>query len=174
MSNPTPLLGYIQEFYPYHQDNKESYHTANNGALEALPADDSYPPLCRSMMGVTGSDALHGSFRGQRLFYLGGYLNHILEHLPEWLDKFEAFLKRLFWTEAELHVDGGWYGPSFKLIYTVSEDTVRKYLECPSVLIHQWKLEVLSGGSFPSHHECWLQFLGPARSSLALHRVSDA
>ena len=87
MSNFTTIYGYIEEFLPLHQENWESYRAANDQTLQALPIDDSFPPLCRAMVAATGPDSAHGSYR-RRLFHLGGSFNDILPDLPAWLKEF--------------------------------------------------------------------------------------
>jgi hypothetical protein len=88
MSNQTPLIGCIHEYYLHHQENRQDFRDANDLVLASLPVTDERPPLCRSRVSTTGNDTAQGSSRGHRLIYLGGYFNHILDDLPQWLDKF--------------------------------------------------------------------------------------
>ena len=166
MSNTTPLLGFIQEYIPTHQTSGHDYRSANDIVLEKLPLDDDFPPLCRCMVSTTGNDTAHGSFRGQRLIYLGGYFNHILHDLPRWLDKFECLLKSLYWTRAEVHINGGWMIASYVLAYQISQPTISQYAGDPENAERVWDLDVFNLNLDTSNDERLGDFLGGERGEL--------
>ena len=141
MSDPNVLLGYIEEPKPKYTEDPLFYHRANDAVLAALPVDDPYPPLCRSLFAVTGNDSLHGSFRGVRVIHFAARFNHVTNELAPWLDKFEALLRRLYWIDAEILVNGGWSGPSIVLKYLVDRESANGYWEDPPELPRNWELK---------------------------------
>ena len=61
MSDAHILLGHISEALPkYHPDDPLFFRKTNDAVLNELPADDSMPPLIRSLFSVTGEDARTG------------------------------------------------------------------------------------------------------------------
>jgi hypothetical protein len=166
MSNQTPLIGYICEYYPHHQENRQSYRDANDHVLNCLPESDDFPPLCRSMISTTGSDSTRGSSRGNRLIYLGGYFNHILDGLPQWLDKFESLLRRLYWTEAELQIYGGWMCASYTIEYRISQATADQFAKDPENPARDWICRVYDRSCESSTDNRLEGYLGSDRFSL--------
>jgi hypothetical protein len=128
MSDPNILIGYISEALPMYRADPLFFRRANDAVLADLPADDAWPPLCRSLFSVTGNDSLHGSYSGQRLIYFAGHFNHLVSHLGKWLDKFEWLLRRLYWLDAEVLLMHAWSGPPVVLQYSVSKETVLQYM----------------------------------------------
>ena len=69
---------------------------------------------------------------GAALIYLGGYFNHVLDHLPQWLDKFEGLLRRLYWTQAEIQINGGWMCASYVIEYQITQATANQFANDPA------------------------------------------
>ena len=166
MSNQTPITGYICEYYPHHQENRQDYRNVNDHVLDCLPETDDFPPLCKCMASRTGSDSSQGSSRGNRLIYLGGYFNHILDDLPQWLDKFESLLRRLYWTEAELHIFGGWMCASYTINYRISQATADQFAKDPENPERDWICRVYDRTCEISTDNRLEGYLGAARFSL--------
>jgi hypothetical protein len=115
------LVGYIEEAWPglagggdpdrldrlRELDRKISEH--NERVLEALPAEDAWPPLCRPMFGWPSADAPMVVYRN-RLIHLAASLKQPDWELRDWLDKFESLLRRLYWESAYVRFEGGYLG----------------------------------------------------------------
>lgn len=140
MSDANLLIGYVAEPLQKFQPNPDFFRASNNAALARLPADDSWPPLCRSLFAVTGDDALHGSYKHQRLIHFAGRFNHLINHFDEWLDKFDRLLKLLYWLEAEISITPEWGGPPFMLQYRVSPETIANYMSNAPRPPQEWEL----------------------------------
>jgi hypothetical protein len=122
------LIGYIEEAGIYYRpDDATFFRRANDAVIASLPQDDPWPPLCRAMFSVTGADELHGSAKGQRVIHFAGHFNAIGQDLPQWLDKFEALLRRLYWIQAEVLLMHTYTGVPLCLRYGVERATVEQY-----------------------------------------------
>lgn len=140
MSHPNIVLGSIEEAYPsYRPADLHFFRDANDAVLATVPADDTWPPLCRAMLSVTGDDELHGSFRGRRLIGVHAHLNNVSGQLGSWLDKFDRLLALLYWTSAEvfvLHSDLG----ECRLIYRASRASIAGYSGALPKPPSEWQL----------------------------------
>ena len=77
----------------------------NLAAVEALPADDAYPPLTREIFAVPMDYARPGSaFYREQVMHFGASFSHLSEFWHIWLEKFEGLLQRLYWSEVRLHL----------------------------------------------------------------------
>lgn len=140
MSDPNILTGYIEEALPKYQSDNAFFHRANDAVLDALPAEDEWPPVCRSLFSATGEDWLHGSHRGQRLIHFAGRFNYFGDELGPWLDKFESLLRRLYWLRAELFVLESWKNPPLCLRYEVVPGTVEVYASSAPQPPNAWRV----------------------------------
>ncbi len=164
MSNATVMLGFISEKNPNYAADPYFYQRANDATLATLPADDeTYPPLCRALFSVTGDDSRHGSFRGERVIHFAGRFNYFIDDLAPWLDKFEALLRRLYWIDAEVLVNGGFTGPSLALKYRVTPDTAKHYLCHPPRLPRDWTLRAYRLKTWEPPPDDVARFLGSER-----------
>lgn len=77
----------------------------NLAAVEALPTDDEYPPLTSGIFAVPMDYACPGAaFYREQVIHFGASFNHLSESWHLWLTKFEGLLRRLYWSEARLHL----------------------------------------------------------------------
>jgi hypothetical protein len=81
----------------------------NEDVLQALPLEDQWPPVCRSMFGWPPADVPMIAYRN-RLIHLAGSLKEVDWSLRTWLDKFESLLQRLYWESAYARVELGYLG----------------------------------------------------------------
>lgn len=83
----------------------------NLAAVEALPVEDEYPPPTRGIFAVPMDYARPGSaFYREQVIHFGASFNHLSESWHLWLPKFEGLLRRLYWSEARLHLRIELYG----------------------------------------------------------------
>ena len=120
MGYETVVYGYIKgdtlkpgtpEYY--------ALHSLNRAVIDGLPDDDDWPFLTRSMFSYPGEDAMHGRYRRQ-IIHFGASFKELESDWEEWLEKFEALLKRLYWWEAKLHLEAelvGNYAYTWKAKY---------------------------------------------------------
>jgi hypothetical protein len=118
MGRQTTLYGYIEEpvYYP-HGANEQAARRQNRGcrrtnaaALRRLPREDQWPYLYRGLFHVYGDEAtVMGTYRG-RIIHFGGSFKALEDDFLLWLDKFEALLGRLVWSQVRLHLVTEWMG----------------------------------------------------------------
>jgi hypothetical protein len=121
MGVQTRLLGYIEEAWPglaaggdpalmqhlVDTDHQISRH--NDGVLKSLPEADDWPPLCRPMFGWAPADTPLIVYKN-RLIHLAASLKELDWEFREWLDKFEAVLRQLYWESAYVRFEGAYIG----------------------------------------------------------------
>jgi hypothetical protein len=116
MGHRNTLSGHIQEaWYVRGSDRgiRRLWHH-NRRVLRSLPNDDDWPYLGRRMFAATPLfnsglvDFLTPTYRGP-VIYFGGSFSSIFEW-SEWLAKFEALLRRLYWEHAVVVLVTEWMG----------------------------------------------------------------
>jgi hypothetical protein len=81
-------------------------YSLNHVAVGQLPSADD-PPLTREMFAVPMDYRQPGAaFYREQVIHFGGSFNHLSEIWHVWLGKFEGLLRRLYWWEARLHLQG--------------------------------------------------------------------
>ena len=76
----------------------------NEAILAALPEEDGYPYLTRSMFSFAGPKQVQGTYR-THVFHFGGSISGLdVGGVPTWVGKFEGLLSRLYWCEAAAHI----------------------------------------------------------------------
>jgi hypothetical protein len=113
------FVGYIQEAWPGTAgDNAEKQRKheiiamigeQTDRALEALPTEDDWPPLCKSMFGWPPVKAPLIGYE-HRMVHFAASMKNVDFALRDWLDKFESLLRKLFWNEAYVRVEQGYIG----------------------------------------------------------------
>ena len=95
------LIGYIAEADPGHRGNVEEkdwknilsseIRVHNRSAISQLPVDDHWPPLsCKMFNDIPDAHLL--TYKNSIIVF-GGSFKMIITAWPEWLTKFENFLK---------------------------------------------------------------------------------
>jgi len=115
------LYGYIEEAWPGARtdgsamrrqlllDNTRSIEQHNDQKLQMLPLEDKWPPVSRHMFACPPWDAPMINFR-TRPIHFAASLKEVDFELRDWLDKFEALLRQLYWEKAVVHFDGAYIG----------------------------------------------------------------
>lgn len=82
-----------------------SLYSLNRAAVDVLPAEDAYPALTREVFTVPMDFGRPGSaFYREQVIHFGASFNHLSQSWHLWLEKFEALLRRLYWSESRLHL----------------------------------------------------------------------
>ena len=173
MSNVTHLIGSIAEFNPKRGPAIEPYREATRRAIEVLPVIDENPSFSKGQVSVTGEDYRQGSYQGYRLVHFGGIYNHLLTDFDRLLTKIETMMDRMFWTEAEIFVDGGWEGPSFRLSYKVSGETIEQYLN-GTTTDRKFEISLLNHNNSEPRKWDLKPYLGEERASLVNSETQNA
>ena len=115
MGHRNTLSGHIQELWyvPGSDRSISRLWHQNRRVIRSLPPDDQWPFLPRRMMATSpmwniwqpGSTTYRGP-----VIYFGGSFSSLFEDWSQWLDKFEALLRRLYWEHALVALETEWMG----------------------------------------------------------------
>ena len=101
MAHEAIFYGFI-EGRTWRKDFRHLYEL-NPKVLESLPARDSFPYLPRDVFSCTPPDS-SGTFCAP-IIHFGGSMNHLdFGAVPDWIEKFESLLRKLYWHEATAHI----------------------------------------------------------------------
>lgn len=119
MSMQLLFVGYILEAQPGYAGGDEETQRKReidlvikqrtDQVLGALPEEDGWLPICKPMFNCP-PDYWHGITYWQRLVHFGASMKNVDFLLRDWLDKFEALLRQLYWQEAYLRIEHGYLG----------------------------------------------------------------
>ncbi|HVL16268.1 MAG TPA: hypothetical protein VM529_27090 [Gemmata sp.] len=105
MGMETVLLGYIAEPWVARDVARSRlFRQSNRRVLAGLPDSDEWPPLIRGLFAWTEADSLRGGYRGS-VIHFGGRFKSIEQEWDQWLTKYEAVLRRLYWESSVVHLD---------------------------------------------------------------------
>lgn len=125
MSHETVIYGFI-EGATWRANSYRLLQERNLVTLSALPAEDSWPPLARSMFSSPDDKPLSGTHRAQ-IITLGASMKNVeFGELGDWTEKLEPLLKRLHWFRATVHMLTEVMG-DFRLEYEVSARILESY-----------------------------------------------
>jgi len=102
-------MGHISIVYghiigePWKSGDYHKLQRLNKNIIDALPDNDSFPWLTKKMFLVPDPDK-DKMYRDQIIVFGASYKSVEYEW-DEWLDKFEAILKQLYWSSATVHLD---------------------------------------------------------------------
>ena len=130
-------FGSRQDFYGLYKKNKV--------IIDNLPETDDLPPLTRNIFTVpldySTPEGKPGFYRVQ-MIHFGASFNNLSNLWNQWLEKFERLLKRLYWYEANIHLDVELYG-SYHYIWKVNTEEIQRFYEKPPIPVGKW---TFSGG----------------------------
>ena len=134
MSELTKIYGCIEGAFGSTHDWNALY-LRNQEVIKALPLQDTWPPLVRSMFAVpmpgNGSIKRIDFYRIQ-MIHFGASFNHFADVWSLWLAKFESLLKQLYWHRVQLHLSVELYG-AYEYLWEVSSEVVQGfYTEAPT------------------------------------------
>src|SRR5262245_28120168 len=151
MGTATRLLGYIEEAWPglaaggdparmealLEADRHIGRH--NEAVLEALAQEDEWPPLCQPMFSWAPADTPMITYRN-RLIHLAASVKGLGRAARDWLDKFEALLRRLYWESAYVRCEFGLFGIQ-EFRWRPSEAWVKELCQARLGPIQDWTFE---------------------------------
>lgn len=77
----------------------------NRRVIARLPGmDDGWPFLCRDMFSVPGPDVFTGQYQTQ-VIHFGMSYRAVEYEWEQWLQKFEALLKQMYWVSSVVHLE---------------------------------------------------------------------
>jgi len=113
----------------------------NVQSIQALPDSDQSPPLTRWMFCVPTPDRYQDLYRVQAIPFAAS-VNHMSDLWPEWLDKFEGLLRRLYWQAAHVRLSIELHG-EFQYLWKADPSPYRQWREEPLAPVGTW---TFSGG----------------------------
>jgi hypothetical protein len=114
-------------------------YSRNAEAIARLPTEDVSPELTRSLFAVPEEPLGPGFFRRQ-IIHFGASYNHLAEEWHQWLDKFEALLRELYWFEAHVHADLGLHG-RYHYRWTLPDGNEVPFYADPPATVATWSFE---------------------------------
>ena len=81
----------------------------NRQTIAALPEADGWPFLCREMFSVPGADTMGGQYQTQ-VIHFGMSYRAVEYEWEQWLKKFEALLRSMYWVSAVVHLETAFAG----------------------------------------------------------------
>ncbi|ABG59641.1 hypothetical protein [Cytophaga hutchinsonii] len=90
-------------------DDYHKLQRLNNKILTELPDADAYPWIHRHMFHTQDPHNIQGTYRDQVITFGASY-KFVEYEWEEWLQKFEAILKTLYWTRATIHLETEFMG----------------------------------------------------------------
>lgn len=94
--------------------------------LRHLPGKDEWPPLIKTMFGITGPTAREGAY-DHDLIHFGATLKGLdPDEAAAWIAKFESLLTRLFWFRATMHID--WIFGNRLFHWQADSEQVRRFV----------------------------------------------
>jgi len=126
MTQQTIIYGYIQGAEWMSSDLRK-LHRLNREVIHAMPVKDKFPYLTQSMFAIPGDEPEQGTFRSQ-IIHFGGSMKEAEVQWRQWLEKFEALLRRLYWFSAKVHLRAEVIG-DYDYEWTVEAHQIVNYLK---------------------------------------------
>lgn len=76
----------------------------NRQVLARLPGADGWPFLCREMFATSGEDVFSGTYQTQ-VIHFGMSYRAVEYEWEQWVRKFEALLRNMYWANAVVHLE---------------------------------------------------------------------
>jgi len=93
------IIGETWRSHDYHRLQR-----LNNDYLSSLPTTDTFPWIHRNMFNFPDPENIEGTYRDQVITFGASYKSVEYEW-DEWLNKFEAILRKLYWSSATIHLE---------------------------------------------------------------------
>ena len=153
MGHKSIIFGYI-EGSPYWTDYPKAFKILqehNAKIILGLPEEDSYPAISRGMFCTPNLQNRTLVYRSQ-IIHFGSSIKSIeFSDIPEWIDKFESLLKRLFWYEAEVHIKTDIRG-DLRLLWEADDSIHSSYHKGDPQPTTNWRRSQF-GDEFDEFHE---------------------
>lgn len=104
MDQETFVYGVIKDAPMGNRTQQAQSRMTNAAALAALYEDDSFPHLSRSMFAYPDDSLERGTYQTQIIHFAASY-QAVEYHWEQWMAKFEALLKQMYWVSATVYLE---------------------------------------------------------------------
>jgi len=104
MDQETIVYGIIKDVVSNDTGFQVRSRLVNCDALLELNEIDTFPYLTSSMFSIPEEDLEHGTYQTQVVHFAASY-QAVEYHWEQWMAKFEALLKRMYWVSATVHLE---------------------------------------------------------------------
>ncbi|MFQ3228955.1 MAG: hypothetical protein ACI9DO_000313 [Reinekea sp.] len=104
MDQETIVYGIIKDVPSNDQQLLIRSRLANCDAILELNEYDSFPYITSSMFSLPSEDLEQGTYQTQVIHFAASY-QAVEYHWEEWMEKFEALLKQMYWVSATVHLE---------------------------------------------------------------------
>jgi hypothetical protein len=104
MDQETIVYGVIKDVATNDTEFQLKTRRVNSQALLALAEMDTFPYLTASMFSIPNEDLQQGVYQTQVIHFAASY-QAVEYHWEDWMAKFEALLKRMYWVSAKVHME---------------------------------------------------------------------
>jgi len=104
MDQETIVYGIIKDVVSNNGQFQLRSRLANCDALLALNEFDTFPYLTSSMFAIPEDDLEQGTYQTQVIHFAASY-QAVEYHWEQWMEKFEALLKNMYWVAATVHLE---------------------------------------------------------------------
>jgi hypothetical protein len=102
-----------------------------------LPLNDEWPFLTCQMFKVPFERPHDGTYRNQ-VIHIGASMKWLELDWPQWVAKFEALLRRMYWFSAVVHLSPEW-GGRFDYRWEAERSDVDGFLASPPRPVTHWR-----------------------------------
>lgn len=104
MDQETIVYGIIKDVASSDARFQQKSRLINCDALLDLSDADTFPYLTASMFSIPEEDLEHGTYQTQVIHFAASY-QAVEYHWEQWMSKFEALLKKMYWVSATVHLE---------------------------------------------------------------------
>lgn len=104
MDQETIVYGIIKDVASNDPAFQVRSRLVNCDALLDLNEVDTFPYLTSSMFSIPEEDLEHGTYQTQVIHFAASY-QAVEYHWEQWMAKFEALLKKMYWVSATVHLE---------------------------------------------------------------------
>ena len=104
MDQETIVYGVIKDVATNDQAFEIKTRLTNCQALLELAEFDTFPYLTSDMFSIPGESLQQGVYHTQVIHFAASY-QAVEYHWEEWMAKFEALLKKMYWVSAKVHME---------------------------------------------------------------------
>lgn len=104
MDQETIVYGIIKDAASNDNSFQVRSRLVNCDALLELHEQDTFPYLTSSMFSIPEEDLEQGTYQTQVIHFAASY-QAVEYHWEQWMAKFEALLKKMYWVSATVHLE---------------------------------------------------------------------
>lgn len=120
MSHETIVYGIIDAGEFENELGENPHHPLNVKVLETLPETDERPALTRDMFSIAARPDGFGS----QIIHFAATYQALEKDWEAWLEKFEAFLGKLHWYGATVHLESELFEGDYRYEWCITEEAM--------------------------------------------------